>query len=576
MVKAPNRANLQVWFLLDALLTCSSIAAHGIDTYSSMMTSNNVYFIASFIPAKFVGIKSFLMLFGITDVLIDVNAAQSKLMLLYKVNAAEGVNAASKEVSTDELVSIAYVIYLTWWNSEIHTRGREAAVATEPKTIQKAVQLAGTLTYEALRNGGRLQGTDTKCIACGYHYLPETPCRSCFNCKRPGHFARVGTPSRGRAFMLGAEEVRQDPNIMMGDMSQWFLGFSYEIEIASGQLVEIDKVIRGMDWLSDHKAEIICYEKVVRIPLLDGKVLRVLGEKPEEKIRELMSAKAKEKKQKEIVVVRDFPEVFLDDLSGLPPVREIEFRVELIPGEPLVLKSPYCLAPSELEELSGQLKELQDKGPYSRQRPRLGLCVNEEVVRQEFQYQIIRVFQHIFSQKELNMRQRRWIELFSDYDCEIRYHPVVGIKDGYELARWWRLNESVKAEHQRPSGLLQQPEIPEWKWEGIIMDFVTKLPRTSSEHDTIWVIVDRLTKFAHFLPMREDYKMERFWQSMQEAKNLVRHEPGKHEHGNGRAHKEPEVFYKMVKKSAVVNPQSTLGQSHNKTKPIKFPNQPSR
>ncbi|GJW08864.1 putative reverse transcriptase domain-containing protein [Tanacetum coccineum] len=67
----------------------------------------------------------------------------------------------------------------------------------------------------------------------------------------------------------------------------------------------------------------------------------------------------------------------------------------------------------------------------------------------------------------------------------------------------------VKAEHQRSSGLLQQPEIPEWKWEGIAMDFIRKLPRTSSGHDTIWVIVDRLTKSAHFLPMREDYKMDR-------------------------------------------------------------------
>ncbi|GKB82680.1 putative reverse transcriptase domain-containing protein, partial [Tanacetum coccineum] len=67
----------------------------------------------------------------------------------------------------------------------------------------------------------------------------------------------------------------------------------------------------------------------------------------------------------------------------------------------------------------------------------------------------------------------------------------------------------VKAEHQRPSGFLQQPEILVWKWKGIAMDFVTKLPRTSSEHDTIRVIVDRLTKSAHFLPMREDYKMER-------------------------------------------------------------------
>ncbi|GKE25372.1 putative reverse transcriptase domain-containing protein, partial [Tanacetum coccineum] len=89
--------------------------------------------------------------------------------------------------------------------------------------------------------------------------------------------------------------------------------------------------IIGMDWLLNHKAKIICHEKVARIPLLDGKVLRVLGERPKEKARLLMSVKASDKKQGEIVVVRDFP------------------------------KSPYRLTPSELEELSGQLKELQDK-----------------------------------------------------------------------------------------------------------------------------------------------------------------------------------------------------------------------
>ncbi|GKF70307.1 hypothetical protein Tco_0203364, partial [Tanacetum coccineum] len=86
--------------------------------------------------------------------------------------------------------------------------------------------------------------------------------------------------------------------------------------------------------LSNYKAEIICHEKVVRIPLPDGN----------------------------IVVVRDFPKVFSNDLSGLPPIREIEFRIELIPGAMPVAKSPYRLAPSKLEELSGQLKELQDKG----------------------------------------------------------------------------------------------------------------------------------------------------------------------------------------------------------------------
>ncbi|GKE71513.1 putative reverse transcriptase domain-containing protein, partial [Tanacetum coccineum] len=67
----------------------------------------------------------------------------------------------------------------------------------------------------------------------------------------------------------------------------------------------------------------------------------------------------------------------------------------------------------------------------------------------------------------------------------------------------------VKAEHQRPSGLLQQPKIPEWKWDKITMDFITKLPRSKSGHDTIWVIVDRLTKLAHFLAIREDYSIEK-------------------------------------------------------------------
>ncbi|GKF37393.1 putative reverse transcriptase domain-containing protein [Tanacetum coccineum] len=67
----------------------------------------------------------------------------------------------------------------------------------------------------------------------------------------------------------------------------------------------------------------------------------------------------------------------------------------------------------------------------------------------------------------------------------------------------------VKAEHQKPSGLLQQPAIPVWKWERITMDFITKLPRTLSGYDSIWVIVDRLTKSAYFILMNEKYKMEK-------------------------------------------------------------------
>ncbi|GJT57146.1 putative reverse transcriptase domain-containing protein [Tanacetum coccineum] len=295
-------------------------------------------------------------------------------------------------------------------------------------------------------------GTVPKCTTCNFHHPPEAPCRTCYNCNRPRHFAKdcrevlrngnsvnARNPAaprgacyecgstdhirsacpRGRAFMMGAEEARQDMNIMTGTftlnnhyastlfdsgadysyVSTTFLhlvgmelsdlGFNYEIEIASGQLVEIDMIIRGckleikghvfdinlipfgsesfdviihMDWLSNHKAKIVCHDKVVRITLLDGKVLRMLGERPEEKVRQLRSAKIEDHKLGEIVVVRDFLEVFPDDLSGLPPIQEIEFRIELIPGAIPVAKSPYRLAPYKMEELSKQLKELQNKG----------------------------------------------------------------------------------------------------------------------------------------------------------------------------------------------------------------------
>ncbi|GJW42318.1 putative reverse transcriptase domain-containing protein [Tanacetum coccineum] len=238
--------------------------------------------------------------------------------------------------------------------------------------------------------------------------------------------------------------------------------------------------------------------------------------------------------------------------------------------------------------------------------------------------------QHILDQKELNMRQRRWLELLSDYDCDIRYHPgkesvvadalshkerseplrvralvmTIGLdlpkrilearieaqkpenlinedigsiirrdipkerlephtdgtlclhgrswlpcygdlrsmimheshKSKYSIhpgsekmyqdmkkLYWWPNMKAdiatyvskcltcarVKAEHQRPSGLLVQPAIPEWKWDNITMDFITKLPRSSQGFDTIWVIVDRLTKYAHFLPIRENDPLDK-------------------------------------------------------------------
>ena len=69
--------------------------------------------------------------------------------------------------------------------------------------------------------------------------------------------------------------------------------------------------------------------------------------------------------------------------------------------------------------------------------------------------------------------------------------------------------KKVKAEHQVPSGLLQSIRIPEWKWDQITMDFVVGLPLTGRKHDSVWVVVDRLTTSAHFLPVRTEYALDK-------------------------------------------------------------------
>ncbi|GJR80225.1 putative reverse transcriptase domain-containing protein, partial [Tanacetum coccineum] len=185
------------------------------------------------------------------------------------------------------------------------------------------MQIAGTLTDEAHRNGSikknrkkrgnkgepsknRNVGDDnkktrtrnafattTKPVRGGYIGQGETLRTKSWLLMGVRVMENNGNQARGRAFMLGAEEARQDPNIMTG-IEPSDLGFSYEIKIASGQLVEINKVIKGckleidghvfdinlipfrsrsfdviigMDWLSNQKVEIIFHEKVVRIPL---------------------------------------------------------------------------------------------------------------------------------------------------------------------------------------------------------------------------------------------------------------------------------------------------------------------
>nr|GFB48663.1 putative reverse transcriptase domain-containing protein [Tanacetum cinerariifolium] len=121
-------------------------------------------------------------------------------------------------------------------------------------------------------------------------------------------------------------------------------------------------VIVGMDWLSKLRAKIVFFVKIVQIPLSNGENLEVHGEPPEGNLKQLKTMKVNEPKPKDIPVVCEFPGVFAEDLSGLPPYREVKFCIDLVPEAMPIEKSPYRLEPRKMQELSNQLKELQEKG----------------------------------------------------------------------------------------------------------------------------------------------------------------------------------------------------------------------
>ncbi|GJU56845.1 putative reverse transcriptase domain-containing protein [Tanacetum coccineum] len=120
--------------------------------------------------------------------------------------------------------------------------------------------------------------------------------------------------------------------------------------------------------------------------------------------------------------------------------------------------------------------------------------------------------QHILNQKELNMRQRRWLELLSDYDCDIRYHPGKAnvVADALSRKERWLKPEALKPETLiagRVGGVGYRVMTGSERKSPWISSL--NLPKTTNGYDTIWVIVDRLTKSAHFLPMRENDPMEK-------------------------------------------------------------------
>ncbi|GKD49886.1 putative reverse transcriptase domain-containing protein, partial [Tanacetum coccineum] len=184
-----------------------------------------------------------------------------------------------------------------------------------------------------------------------------------------------------------ADERTSETNTVLRGCTLGLLGHPFNIDLMPIDLGSFDVII-GMDWLAKNHAVIVCDEKIVRIPYCN-EILIIQGYKRDKKkstLNIISCVKAqkymekgcqlflaqvtvkenkdesKEKRLEDVPTVRDFPEVFPKDLPRLPPVRQVKFQIDLVPGAAPVARAPYRLARSEMKELSTQLQELSDKG----------------------------------------------------------------------------------------------------------------------------------------------------------------------------------------------------------------------
>nr|GEZ32748.1 hypothetical protein [Tanacetum cinerariifolium] len=256
---------------------------------------------------------------------------------------------------------------LTWWNTQVQARGHEAAIDMSWSVILKAgilIDKAASVKQVVTVSAVMMENNQKICYECGiFDHLRNT----CPKLNRaPGqvgnHLAlegyqntqNNGNQARGRAFNLNAVNALfiSTKFTPLLNVKPSIISHVYIIEVANGKIEEVDRIIGdcklelenslftidlillchesfdvivGMDGLSKNKAEIVCHKKVVRIPLESREILRAQGER-------------------------------------LPPQQQVEFRIDLIPGATPVAKSPYRVAPLEMQELSEQLQKLQDKG----------------------------------------------------------------------------------------------------------------------------------------------------------------------------------------------------------------------
>ncbi|GJV30920.1 putative reverse transcriptase domain-containing protein [Tanacetum coccineum] len=259
-----------------------------------------------------------------------------------------------------------------------------------------------TGAYTASNNEKRgYAGPLPYCNKCKLHH--EGPCIvKCGKCNKVGHMARdcknaVAVPATQRALLVNQRVPTCTDRSFVStafstllDITPDTLDVSYAIKLADGRISKTNIVLRGymlgllghpfnidlmpvelgsfdvivgMDWLVNRRAVIVCDEKIVRIPYGD-EVLIVQGCPIflAQITKKETEDKFEEKKLEDVPIVRDIPDVFPEGLPGFPPMRQVKFQIDLVPGDAPVARAPYRLAPSKLQELSTQLQEISDKG----------------------------------------------------------------------------------------------------------------------------------------------------------------------------------------------------------------------
>ncbi|GKE93448.1 putative reverse transcriptase domain-containing protein, partial [Tanacetum coccineum] len=270
-------------------------------------------------------------------------------------------------------------------------------VASKPKTMQEAIEMATELMDKSrpanannnnCNNNNNIQ-KGNGCYECGAqgHFK-----RNCPKLKNNDHGNQAGN-DRAPAKVYVVGNTGANPDNVVADRSFVSTAFSsqiditpstldhyYDVELVDWRIIGLNTILRGctlnflnhpfninlmhveigsfdaiivMDWLAKYQAVIVCAEKIVRIPWRNETLIIHGDGKVEDK--------SEKKRLEDVPIVQDFPEVFPEDLLGLPPTRQVEFQIDLVLGDAPVAWAPYRLAPSKMKELSEQLKQLSTK-----------------------------------------------------------------------------------------------------------------------------------------------------------------------------------------------------------------------